>query len=196
MTERKPISKKTKVDRFCTKPERERLFAMCEREDVRLILLLGFHCGLRLNEIVQARTNWLRFWSDADGVQHGEIVVQETDSFIPKDREARAVPMNTLVMDYFRGRETDQETFLLRPEVKQGKDSYRWNPRRPYKILCEKAGLAWVGFHTMRHTYATHLVMAGVPIASIARWLGDGIEVTYRHYAGYQPNRAHIDAGL
>jgi integrase len=190
-----PESRKTKVDRFCIKPEREKLLGLCDRDDLRAVLLLGFHCGMRLNEIIQARKDWLRFWRDGEGIEHGEIMVMRTDTFTPKDKEARAIPLNTLVLDFFRGCQSGQ-TFLIRPEVKQGKDKYRWNPRRPFQNLCDKAGLAWVGAHTMRHTYATHLVMAGVPIATVARWLGDGIEVTYRNYAGYQPNRAHVDAGL
>lgn len=35
-----------------------------------------------------------------------------------------------------------------------------------------KAGLADVAWHTLRHTYASHLVMRGVPIRTIQKWLG------------------------
>ncbi|WP_050028980.1 site-specific integrase [Verrucomicrobium sp. BvORR034] len=189
-----PNSKKTRVELFCQKAERDVLFSCCDREDMETLLWLGFHAGLRLNEIVQARPEWIRFWK-AGAEWHGEIVVQETDTFKPKDREARSIPMNSELLRFMKNRKWEGK-YLLHPEIERGKDKYRWNPRRPFKALVKKAGLSWVGVHTLRHTYATHLVMGGVPIAVVARWLGDDVKTTYETYAGYVPNRAHTDAGL
>ena len=197
-----PESKVTKLDRFCTKAERNRLLQAAEpkvpfryREDLHTVLMLGFHAGMRLNEMLEAKPDWLRFWQDAEQAWHGEIVVQQTATFTPKDKEARSIPMNRALLDFLL-RHDWQGEYVIRPEVERGKDKYRWNPRAPFKKHVKKAGLSWVGVHTMRHTYATHLVMGGVPIATVARWLGDSIEVTFKTYAGYVPNRAHIDAGM
>ena len=194
-----PKVRKTRVERFCTKPERDGLLERCEREDLKMVLMLGFHAGMRLNEIVQARVDWLRFW-EVDGEWHGEIVVQRTGTFMPKDREARSIPMNRVLLGFLHPRFADGgrsgDGFVVRPEVEQGKDKYRWNPRLPFGKLMEKAGLGWVGVHTMRHTYATHLVMGGVPIKTVALWLGDDEITTARTYAGYLPNRAHVEAGV
>lgn len=219
--------KKTRVERFCTKPERALLLRlvmthrsraftvwteprpllavrfMGYREDLALVLMLGFHAGMRLNEIVQARPDWLRFWPGSagsiDGAPvewHGEIVVQKTATFTPKDKEARAIPMNRVLIEFLLPRRGEGKPFLLRPDVEQGEDKYRWNPRRPFGDLVAIAKLGWVGVHTMRHTYATHLVMGGVPIKTVAVWLGDDEITTARTYAGYLPNRAHVEAGL
>jgi integrase len=190
----KPKAKKTRVDRFCQKAERDNLIATCDREDILALLMLGFHAGMRLNEIIQARPDWLRFWQMGDQ-WHGEIVVHQTDTFFPKDREARSIPMNSKLLVFLKNRKWEGR-YLLHPEIEQGENKYRWNPRRPFGTLVERAGLKWVGVHTLRHTYATHLVMGGVPIASVARWLGDDVKTTFENYAGYVPNQAHIDAGL
>jgi integrase len=203
-----PAMEATKVDRFCTKPERDKLIRMAaKREDLQMILMLGFHAGMRLNEMVQARPGWLRFWKDPKGAWHGEIAVQKTSTYVPKDLEARAIPLNKPLLRFFRRKRHRgllgflrprkwEGEYIIRPDVERGKDKYRWNPRRPFGKLVEKAGLNWVTIHTMRHTYATHLVMGGVPIATVARWMGDGIVVTQKTYAGYLPQRSFIDAGL
>lgn len=185
-----PVVRRTRVERFLTKDERERLIAACDRADIRLMLLLGFHAGLRLNEMIEARCDWLRFWDGG-----GEIVVKETDTFRPKDREARRIPMNDVLYAFLREMKFTG-TYLVRDDVARKKHKYRWEPRKPFGRLVNAAGMKWVGWHTLRHTYATLLVMGGCPVASVARWLGDGIEVTYKNYVGCLPERDHVNAGL
>nr|WP_262985013.1 site-specific integrase [Sphingomonas daechungensis] len=70
---------------------------------------------------------------------------------------------------------------------------------RPMKEAITAAGLEGVGFHILRHTYASRLAMAGVPIAVIAEALGHADErITRRHYAHLSPSyvRDAIRAGL
>ena len=54
-------------------------------------------------------------------------------------------------------------------------------------ILLEKE----IGLHTLRHSIATHLMSAGMPLASISKFLGhSSLESTqiYTHLAGLQEN--------
>jgi len=44
--------------------------------------------------------------------------------------------------------------------------------RESFKLVREKAGLAWVGFHDLRHFFASQCVMAGIDFMTIAEWLG------------------------
>lgn len=52
------------------------------------------------------------------------------------------------------------------------------------------------GWHLFRHTFASHLVQAGVPIYKVARWLGHATVHTTRLYAhlapGYDSDIEHI----
>jgi integrase len=51
------------------------------------------------------------------------------------------------------------------------------------KRACERAGLAPTGFHTLRHTWASLSVMAGVPLMVVARNLGHtDTRMVERHY--------------
>lgn len=185
-----PEVKKTRADKFCTRGERERLLELCEREDLKLMLMLGFHAGLRLREMLEARPDWLRFWDGG-----GEIHVRETETFVPKDREERRIPMNRVLHEFLAAQKFEG-AFVVRPDVGHAKHKYRWEPRKPLARLLKRAGLEWVGWHTLRHTFATLLVQGGCPIATVAQWLGDGIEVTFKNYVGYAPVEKHVNAGL
>jgi integrase len=197
-----PETGKARIERFCTKAQRDKLIKACARDDLMLVLMLGFHAGMRLNEIVQCRLDWLRFWK-VGRVWHGEIAVAETATYRPKDKCARKIPMNRVLLEFLRQHLNEREDrddvsrFLIHPEkLERGDDKYRWNPRRPLENLTEACGLSWVTVHVMRHTYATLLVMGGTPIHAVARWLGDGIEVTFNTYAGYIADRKTVDAGI
>lgn len=196
-----PEAGKSRIEKFCTKQQRDKLIKACTRPDLMLVLMLGFHAGMRLNEMVQCRLNWLRFWQVKKD-WHGEITVHETETYRPKDKEARRIPINRVLLKFLREHMEartgeDGDVFLIHPEkLKRGKDKYRWSPRRPLQQLTEACGLSWVTVHVMRHTYATLLVMGGTPIHAVARWLGDGIEVTFNTYAGYIADRKTVDAGI
>jgi integrase len=185
-----PLVRKTRAERFLTKEQRDKLISACDQDDLKTMLMLGFHAGLRLNEMLEARVEWLRLWEGG-----GEIVVCATDTFVPKDREARRVPLNDVLWRYLSAIKFSG-TYLVRDDVRRKKQKYRWIPRHTFERLVSGAELGWVGWHTLRHTYATLLVMGGCPVATVARWLGDGIEVTYKNYVGCIPLREHVNAGL
>ena len=189
-----PTIKVTRADRFCTQEERDRLINACKRDDLKMMLMLGFHAGLRLNEMLQARVDWVQLWP-----QGGEIRVQKTSTFLPKGKKARRIPMNALLLAYFKDLKIAGKlsgTYLVRDDVEFQKYGYRWMPRRSFQRILKSADMTWVGFHTLRHTFATQLVIGGCPISSVAQWLGDNIQITYNNYVGYAPIDAHVNAGL
>ena len=49
-------------------------------------------------------------------------------------------------------------------------------------------------FHTLRHTYASHLLMSGVNILVVNRWLGHcSVKVTEKHYGHLIPDTVKVD---
>lgn len=60
--------------------------------------------------------------------------------------------------------------------------------RKAFRAACDRAGLADVSPHVLRHTAAVHMAEAGVPISEIGQYLGHRDErTTYRFYARYSP---------
>ncbi len=60
---------------------------------------------------------------------------------------------------------------------------------RPLRAACKAARLTpAISFHILRHTHASRLAMAGVPMAVIAEQLGHSdVKLTARHYAHLSP---------
>ena len=69
--------------------------------------------------------------------------------------------------------------------------------REPFMKACQRAGLADVTPHTLRHTWATWQVAAGVPLWKVAGVLGDTVATVERKYAHLQPDhlRDAIETG-
>ena len=59
---------------------------------------------------------------------------------------------------------------------------------RPMRAACEAASLTpAIGFHILRHTHASRLTMAGVPLGVVASQLGNSEGICAKHYAHLCP---------
>lgn len=216
----------TRAERYCTKEERERLMASLpeDRLDLALCFWLGFFAGIRRNEIVEARRDWV-------DLEAGVLHVRRTDTFLPKGKKARQIRLSPRLLAFLSRymalptealrppaplkkdgtRNAPAEIFpalvpgdyLLRPDRAQGKKQktrgkkawrYRYDPRAPFEAHVAGAGLDWVTFHTMRHTFASLHALAGTPLTILAKELGDDYKVVYETYVGYQRGSTHASA--
>lgn len=163
--------------------------AQREAEDLKFILYAGFHAGLRRKEIGMAKVNWF-------DVDHGLIHAQNMpdEDFTLKDRDNRTIDMTdgfkTFLADYLRGRKPDE--FVLRPQKSQGAWKYRYDFSkmveghfRTVRVKCS--------IHDMRRSFASNLVSAGVSIYTVAKWLGDRVDVVEKSYGYLAPNTGEIN---
>jgi integrase/recombinase XerD len=142
----------------------------------RLLLGLLYGCGLRCGEV---RTIRLR---DID-MSRGMLLVRKT-----KGNYDRYVPLGKLLL---KGIQQHIESSGATDYLFTGSDyDSRYSQRGVQwviKSLCQKAGIRKeVHTHTLRHTYATHLLEDGLDIVSIKELLGHAhIETTmmYLHIA-------------
>lgn len=125
--------------------------------------------------------------------QHGTVFIAQS-----KNGESRYVQLNDEGIAFFmsitQGRELN-ETIFLRWNDKTWKAS---DQQRPLEDACMIAKVQGVTFHILRHTYASHAAMNGMPIKVLADNLGHkDTRITERHYAhlskGYKQEmiRAH-----
>ncbi len=61
------------------------------------------------------------------------------------------------------------------------------NIQRSHYSICKKIGLEGVGFHALRHTFATRMIEENVPVKTVQYWIGhSSIEITYNIYVHVQ----------
>lgn len=174
-----------KMQPFCTTKQRDALISSCQRDDLLFVHYCGFHAGLRKNEIIEARP----FWFDLDA---GLLHLRKTTTINFKDREERTVPLTSGFQRFLKEYGL-HEPFMLHPEVRHGRNRYRYDFTRPFQEHVRAHDLAWVTPHTMRHTFASLLASAGVSLYKISKWLGDDARVVEERYAGLLPSDPDIE---
>ncbi len=187
-----PRLKKRLRQRFCTSREVARLIAAAPNDQMRFILYAGFHTGLRRGEIAEARPEWF----DLNG---GLLNIERSDTWEPKDRDARTIPLTEEFAAFLRSY-GPPAPFCLPGRARQlkrpGKWRYRYDFRKPFDALMTKCGMEWVTPHTMRRTFASLKVSAGVSLYKVAVWLGDMESVVQDHYGYLIPKDSDIERGF
>lgn len=149
----------------------------------RILIALLYGCGLRCFEVRNIKLSDLDFDRKSLHVRQG------------KGRKDRMVPLCDLLIrglqQYMVGEQPEKWLFNGKPEGRAGGD---WDSRYSQRGVqwaiqqaCKAAGIQKeVSVHTLRHTYATHLLEEGLDILSIKELLGhENIETTlvYLHVA-------------
>ena len=126
---------------------------------IGFVMHAGFEAGLRRNEIVEARPSWF-------SLKGRSLRVQKTETFRPKDREARAVPLTDVFIAFVESYPMDG-TWCIAPEIQRRKSRYRYDFIRPFDRYLKFMGveleqdLSWITPHVMRHTFGSPLAIAG-----------------------------------
>jgi integrase len=175
---------------FLAFDEADRLIAGADPE-WRAMVIVGARTGLRLGELIALR------WEDVDLVA-GRLVVARAVSRgkvgTPKNGRTREVPLSDEAHRALRAhRHLKGE--LVFPGAKGGffkKTETKW----PLWRACKRAGLRRIGWHVLRHTFASHLVMRGAPLKAVQELLGHStIQVTMR-YSHLSPSVSRAVVGL
>ena len=196
----------TRRQEFLSVEERERLLADAKApEYVRFILHFGFFAGLRDGEMLAMTPEWL--WISPDGTQ-GTLTVQDTNItrengstgvWRPKGRRRRVIPLHDRILAFLKTYGL-RRPWMLAPQKElwpnDETNAKRFDAKNAMRGLAMRAAVGKLNYHILRHSFATHLAMNGVPLAEIAALLGDRLSVTEDHYAGYAPNGRNPLAGL
>lgn len=151
--------------------EAERLLQACDAS-LRPIVLTALHTGMRKGELLGL--TW-----DAVDMTHGFIRLKQT-----KNGKARALPLNETLWSLFSGLRSRQDV----PWVFHDAAGHRWNDiRHAFEAACEGAGLTDFHFHDLRHTFASWLIMRGVPLATVSTLLGHTSQTMTLRYAHLSP---------
>ncbi len=126
---------------------------------IRPIVVAALHTGMRRGELRSLERRDVDF---SPGIIH----VLNT-----KNGRPREIPLD----------DTLRESLARLPEHEGRLFDFR-NIRKLYETAVQKADLKDVNFHTLRHTFASHLVMAGVDLRTVQELLGHrSFEMTLRY---------------
>ena len=145
--------------------------------------LLSLHCGLRAGEVFSLT------WKDVD-LDHGLITLLDT-----KSSKTRTVSMTDDVKAYLIKKDQSGKQDLIFPDRKTGGIKKQISKSFPRAV--DEVGLndgiddrrQKVTFHTLRHTFASWLVMAGISLYDIKELLGHATLTMTERYAHLAPDR-------
>ncbi len=156
-------------ERVLTREEEDRLIAECvsRRDHLRPLIIVAVDTGMRRGELFKLR------WSDVD-LTEGHITVRAENA---KTERMRVVGITQRMNDeltrlWNRSPQTQDElVFGIVSTIKNG-----------WKSLCQKAGVADLRFHDLRHTATTRLIRAGVPVSEVMKITGHTQMSTFLRY--------------
>ncbi|MGP1345493.1 MAG: tyrosine-type recombinase/integrase [Phycisphaerales bacterium] len=163
-------------DRFLRTPEVRRLLDACEADHLRLYVMLALHTLQRPGAIFGLRLEQVDLdWGRIDFASPG---MRQTRKRRP------VVPITPSLRPYL-------ESAMMRSRTGHVLE-YDGRPvrsvKRAFATACRRAGLSDVTPYTLRHTGATLMAAAGVPLRQIAGMLGHSESRTTEIYAKHHPD--------
>ena len=160
--------------RFFTIDEARRLLN-ASSEEFRPLLRAALETGCRYGEL--GRLEVQDFITDTD-----KLSVRRS-----KTGKSRYATLSEEGADFFRAHCAGRPRTELMFRHDNGSAWKKADQSRPMREACEHARVEPAGFHTARHTWASHAVMNGMPLLVVARNLGHKdtrmVEYHYGHLA-------------
>ncbi len=166
----KPFKENNIRTRFLEKGEITALLAVCS-EWLRPIVMVALNAGMRRGEILSLA------WDDVD-FSRGLIKVRDS-----KNRSPRFVDMSLPLIETLRGLPKHPDSPYVFLGTQGNRVSVFGRLRLEFQKALDLAGVQGCTFHTLRHTCASHLAMAGVDLLTIGEILGhrSGYVMTQRY---------------
>jgi len=169
------LKEKNQRDRFLTTEECGQLLANCAPH-LLPIVTIALNTGMRKGEILNLK------WKNVD-LKNRLILLEQTQT---KNAERREIPINETLLEMLTKlpRRLDVPHVFYDPKTGRPYQDVKLS----FRTALRKAKIKDFRFHDLRHTFASHLVMAGVDLTTVKELLGHkSIEMTLR-YAHLAPS--------
>jgi len=167
-----PRKNSRKLPEIFSYNELKRLFASTNNQKHRLMLMTAYSGGLRVGELIHLRVRDIDSERMTIRIKNG------------KGGKDRYTILSQRLLDELRcyWKKYRLEDFLF-PSAFRDKVLVRQSPNLAFKAAKKKAGITKkVTFHSLRHTFATNLLEAGVDIRTIQILLGHSSITTTARY--------------
>jgi integrase len=151
------------------------------------MLLVALRTGMRQGELKGLQWTSIDWHKHIMTVRHSRCdYTKELGS--PKSNRERHIPMHNEIYEILHAREKETGYVFLDAD-KHPFDTQRLKLR--IAKVCKSAGLRRIGWHTLRHTFASHLAMKGVPLNAVQALMGHSNITTTMRYAHLAPSALH-----
>src|SRR5579863_190484 len=158
---------------------------------IQEMLLTALRTGMRQGEIKGLQWNSIEWGNQNVLVRDSQCDSRQTLTSTKSNRE-RHIPLDIDVYNMLlRRKEVTGYVFL----DADGKPFTHKRLTSQLARVCKKAGLRRITWHRLRHTFASHLAMKGVPLNTVQSLLGHSTISTTMRYAHVAPStfRSAID---
>jgi integrase/recombinase XerD len=176
---------------FFSEQEFESLLSKVPNKDFKELSITALFSGLRLAELLNLR------WPDLDFATK-VIQIKNSETFTTKSRKNRIVPMSEDLFNLLKERKENVKTesaYVF--HNRKGKPLKEQTISQQFKKYVISAKINdKLHFHSLRHSFATHLVKKGVPLFAIQKLLGHSTSKTTEIYSHLLPQQLHREVNI
>ncbi len=182
---------------FYDRTESDRLIAGARNAEDRALIAFALKTGARAGE--QRAIEWADIDFVAKRVHFRKSLPCNAKKVGPtKSGNLRNVPLTPALAELLRGLKRGRSNALVFGDAKGKPLTCRMMHSR-LRFAQRKAGLKRITWHSLRHSYATHLFKAGVPARDVQAYLGHStlaMTMRYGHHAPSSGDAAAIALAL
>jgi len=165
LPERQPI--------FYSKEDFKKLLDAIDNEDLKDLVLFGINTGLRQMELITLEWRQINFKEN--------ILVLDNQGHVTKSKRIVTIPLNSICQEILKkryARKEDNVFTLFNKPIDQ-----HWLSTNFKKYVIKAEVNPKLNFHSLRHSYASWLVQAGVSIYVVSKLLNHADIKTTEIYA-------------
>lgn len=166
-----------------------------DADSVKLGVLICLYTGLRIGEICAMKWGDINFESGTLSVRRTVQRIKNLDYRegsgegrtkvifdAPKSRaSARCIPIPGFLLELMRQHRCSSDCFILTGDAERFLEPRAFQNR--YRVILKRAGVEYVNFHALRHTFATNCVNLGFDAKALSEILGHSdVSVTLNTY--------------
>lgn len=178
-----PMKRQQKIPELLSPQEVTRILAACNNMKYRTLLSVCYGCGLRISEVTHLK---VRDIDSAQAVIHVHLAKGGKDRRIPLS----ATLLQVLRVYWHRFRPFN---YLFSRHYGDSALNISSPQKVYYKAKAEAGILKQGGIHALRHAFATHQLMAGMPLPELQHILGHKDIRTTVRYTHWLPHYQAVD---
>lgn len=164
----KKIREENRRLRYLSQEECQTLIDAADNH-LKPIVITALNTGMRKGEILGLR------WDKHVDLKHNRILLDKT-----KNGERREIPINDTLKGVLQSITRRLDIPYVFYDNATGKPY--GDVKKAFATALRRAGITDFHFHDLRHTFASHLVMAGVDITTVSKLLGHkSLKMTLRY---------------